>query len=160
MKTGVQASHHFSNTLFERNYALEGGVFLVQSGSTITCKNCTFLQNFAYKGGIALVMNNAILNLHDSMLLNNSALDSNLHTFDFLADLIIAESSTIAIHNSTIKHNAETKLSVFGLEVVRCSLFCHILKSFFTSTSEKLEEMHISDASFSIELLKSRMQLN
>ena len=71
-----RASHIISNSEFYRNYAVEGGVFLVEGGSTITCHNCTFTQNFAYKAGIAMVLNNAILKFNDSVVVNNSALQS------------------------------------------------------------------------------------
>ena len=82
------------------------------------------------------MLNNANLNLRDSMLFNNSALDSNLHTFNSLADLIIAESATITMdNNTTIERNEEMKLSTFGLEVVRCSSLCFVQRTFFTSTA-------------------------
>ena len=63
-----------SNTIFENNTAVLGGVMFIEQQSVVTCMNCTFTNNFAVEGGVVATFDNGYFIFNDSIFTNNYAI--------------------------------------------------------------------------------------
>ena len=88
-----------NNTLFQNNTAAQGGIFIIQSQSKVSCTNWVFQDNFAISSGVAYATDSGYFEFYSSTFQRNYALSNPL-------SLIFNGVTSSIINNWTITSNS------------------------------------------------------
>lgn len=122
-----------TNTVFQNNYGIFGGVFYLNYDRKILCDRCTFISNHAEVGGLGYFQDTSTLLLTHSKFLDNSALsggcfyglndataivESSTFTSNSAADyggvFVLTFNSSLTVTNSVFDGNSAIELGGVG----------------------------------------------
>ncbi|CAI2373860.1 unnamed protein product [Moneuplotes crassus] len=142
-----------TNSTFENNSALNGGVFNVKEQSVIKIYSCNITRNFAITSGVINVVSNGQFEIYDSLIYNNHA---NKNPVSQLLDT----AKTSVISNSKIYLNhAFSKASIIS-EFSSCSQLCFVNQNFRDySSANFLSEMSETHNEYQFSLIFASLSM-
>ncbi|TNV87766.1 hypothetical protein FGO68_gene11233 [Halteria grandinella] len=156
---------NIANSVFNRNYAFQGGVIFVQTFAKLTVRNSNFTNNFAHQGGILYQQGEGLANLIESKFEENLAFyGSIIYSINSLSQIEIKGGSIT--RNGFHYINKEKANRMFGLlnanqstQMIN-SQFIQVLLSKQALSIEKLLSLQYSSVSYQILIIKALITMS